>query len=246
LPWSALVDRKTNQYLVQKYAVANSIGLSLTAPRPIAGIQPRVLAAGFAAETTDPDTGRKFEALQTVDEELDALQARFPGAVRRLPGALSHAALRRALDDDPYTIVHLATHAKFRASLRDTFLLAADGKITLDNLSALIKPVRTGGQPIELLSLSACETAAGNDRASLGLAGVALKAGARSVTASLWPINDRATPMFFDGFYDALATRKLSKAKAVQQAQLSLLKGNVPAFAHPHYWAPFVVIGNWQ
>jgi CHAT domain-containing protein len=97
------------------------------------------------------------------------------------------------------------------------------------------------------LSLSACETAAGNDRSTLGLAGASIKAGARSVVASLWSIQDDATPRFFDEFYAAVSARKLSKAKAVQAAQLKLLSGaDVPAFAHPHYWAPFIVIGNWQ
>jgi len=113
-------------------------------------------------------------------------------------------------------------------------------------LSEIISPTRMSGQPMELLSLSACETATGNEKAALGLAGAALKSGARSVVASLWPITDDATPQFFDSFYGSLSKRKISKAKAVQRAQQDLIKGDVAAFTHPHYWAPYVVIGNWQ
>lgn len=96
---------------------------------------------------------------------------------------------------------------------------------------------------MELLTLSACQTAAGDDRAALGLAGVAVKAGARSALATLWFINDQATALLITEFYHQLRDPDLSKAKALQRAQLILL--NDRRYQHPGYWSPFLLIGNW-
>lgn len=98
-------------------------------------------------------------------------------------------------------------------------------------------------QPVELLTLSACQTAAGDDRAALGLAGLAIKAGARSAIATLWFINDQAASLLIAAFYQQLQDAKLSKAKALQQAQLQLLADR--RYQHPGYWSPFLLIGNW-
>jgi len=98
-------------------------------------------------------------------------------------------------------------------------------------------------QPIELLVLSACQTAAGDNRAALGLAGVAVRSGARSTLATLWSVDDQSTSSFMIEFYQALAQPQVTKAKALRQAQLALLKQ--PEFKHPYFWAPFVLVGNW-
>ena len=98
-------------------------------------------------------------------------------------------------------------------------------------------------QPVELLTLSACQTAAGDDRAALGLAGVAVKAGARSVLATLWFINDQASAQLVTEFYRQLRDPDVSKAKALQQAQVQLLSDR--RYQHPGYWSPFLLIGNW-
>jgi CHAT domain-containing protein len=112
----------------------------------------------------------------------------------------------------------------------------------MDDLEADIQYGPPRATPLELLILSACETASGDDRAALGLAGVALKAGARSALATLWYINDIASGELVAGFYRGLRTG-LSKAQALRQAQLSL--ADDPRYAHPAYWAPFLLIGNW-
>jgi CHAT domain-containing protein len=91
--------------------------------------------------------------------------------------------------------------------------------------------------------LSACQTAAGDERAALGLAGIALRAGARSALGSLWNISDEATYELVVQFYTALKDPKLSRAAALQRAQLALLAGQ--RFRHPFYWSPFLIIGNW-
>jgi CHAT domain-containing protein len=154
-------------------------------------------------------------------------------------------ALGKLFYDDSFSVVHLATHGKFEGEAESTFLVTAnDGRLTLDELERFIKPSQYRGQPVELLGLSACQTASGDARAGLGLAGVALKAGARSALATLWSINDEASAILVGKFYDELLQpTSLGKAKALQQAQALLLRD--PRYRHPAYWSPYLIIGNW-
>ena len=97
--------------------------------------------------------------------------------------------------------------------------------------------------PLELLVLSACETARGDARAALGLSGIAVKAGARSALGSLWKVNDAAAAELVGKFYSQLRKPKTSRAKALQQAQLSMLDDL--RYRHPSYWAAFLMINSW-
>jgi CHAT domain-containing protein len=108
----------------------------------------------------------------------------------------------------------------------------------------MVRQSRFRDEPIELLTLSACSTAEGDPRAALGLAGVALKSGARSALASLWFVNDRSTADLVSRFYSELAAPGTSKAQALRRAQLALVAGG--EFIHPGYWSPFIIIGNWN
>ena len=140
-------------------------------------------------------------------------------------------------------MVHIASHGQFEGDPRKTFLLTYDGKLTMNALESFIKLSRYREEPIELLTLSACRTAAGDDRAALGLAGVAVKAGARSALATLWYINDQASSVLVIEFYRQLSQPEMSKAKALQAAQQRLFAD--PRYRHPGYWSPFLLIGNW-
>jgi CHAT domain-containing protein len=97
--------------------------------------------------------------------------------------------------------------------------------------------------PIELLTLNACQTAEGDDRAPLDLGGVALKAGVRSALGSLWMVSDQAAQTLIPAFYQPLQQPGPTKASALQQAQLCVLKQ--PDLAHPFFWVPFILMGNW-
>lgn len=97
---------------------------------------------------------------------------------------------------------------------------------------------------IELLVLSACETAQGDTRAALGLAGLAIRAGAKSTLATLWQVNDQSTVKFMERFYQELNVPGTSKAIAVHRAQNYLL--NQSNYQAPFYWAPYVLVGNWK
>jgi CHAT domain-containing protein len=107
--------------------------------------------------------------------------------------------------------------------------------------------MRLQGKEVNLLTLSACETAVGNDRAALGLAGVAIKAGVKSAFASLWQVDDVATPAVVIEFYNQLKNKNISMAKALQEAQKQILnRADYELYQHPYYWSAFLLIGNWQ
>ena len=234
IPLAALHDGQG--FLVSRYAIATTPGLTLTDLRPIARQGMRPLLSGLTQAV------QGFPALEYVEEELNAIHTAYGGTVLedqafRIPG------LQQELRQTPYTIVHIASHGQFASNVSDTFLLTFDDKLTLDRLEQFLALSRYREQPVELLTLSACQTAAGDDRAALGLAGIAVKAGARSALATLWFINDQATALLVTEFYRQLQNPDRSKAQALQQAQLMLLRDR--RYRHPGYWAPFLLIGNW-
>ena len=101
--------------------------------------------------------------------------------------------LEKQLREEQFTVVHIASHGRFESDVAKTFLLTFDGKLTMERLDRFVGLFRFRDEPLELLALSACDTARGDDRAALGLAGVAIKAGARSALATLWHIDDPAS-----------------------------------------------------
>ncbi|EDN65297.1 protein conserved in bacteria [Beggiatoa sp. PS] len=133
--------------------------------------------------------------------------------------------------------MHIASHGQFSGTLENTFVLMFNDKLTMDRLEQLIALTTVGDkQPLDLLTLSACETAVGDDRAALGLAGVALKAGAKTALASLWKVDDEATPAVVIEFYRQLQTPGMTKAKALQTAQnLILTDDNYARYRHPYF-----------
>ena len=151
--------------------------------------------------------------------------------------------MEKEMREEQFTIVHIASHGKFENNAKESFLLAFDGKLTMDRLDELVGLFQFRETPLDLLTLSACETAAGDDRAALGLAGVAIKAGARSALATLWFINDKASSDLVEHFYKQLKDSNISKAQALQLAQLKLIED--PAYRHPGYWSPFLLMNNW-
>ena len=235
-------------YLVQNYSVALSPGLKLLNPQRLDRGQMKSLAAGLSEKVGD------FKALENVDDELTSIQEKAPG-VKLLNEKFTKTRIQTELERDYFPIIHLATHGQFSSNAEDTFILSwpdseADdsdqdnAQINVNELQGLLQSRDlTGQDAIELLVLSACQTAEGDDRAALGLAGVAFRAGARSTVATLWPVSDEATAFFMEQFYQVLADKSVTKAAALRQAQLSLLEH--PKFNHPFYWSPYTLIGNW-
>ncbi len=254
VPMAALHDGQ--QFLIQNYAIATVPSLTLTNPKTANSKDLRVLALGLTKAVSFED-GSQFRALPNVGKELDSINAILPGSKQLLDGEFTRDRLRQELSQTVYPILHVATHGKFGTDPKDTFIVTGDSqKLTLTDLDQLIRRVSRNTEPLELLSLTACETAVGNDRSALGLAGVAVQAGASSALASLWSVNDAATAQLATRFYQQLRQPNLSKAEALQTVQKEFIEGKsldgsfdgksaIADAAHPAYWSAFVLIGNW-
>jgi CHAT domain-containing protein len=179
-----------------------------------------------------------------------AIASLFQHATKLVDRDFTPTNLQRALTNADYSIVHLATHGRFSSDPRQTFIVTAlggtstadpvAGKLPLDRFQSMLKQTRSGA--IDTIVLSACETATGDRRAALGLAGTAISSGASSTLASLWAVDDRATTELMQQFYSSIVrSNGATKAAALQAAQISVRK----QYAHPYYWAGFVLVGNW-
>ena len=234
VPMAALHDG--GQFLIEKFAVATTPGLNLTDPKPIDRDKVRLLSSGLTRSV------QGFPSLPFVEEEINTIRTLYQGD-QLLNAEFSTPRLEQELKDHAYGILHIATHGWFASDTTESYLLTYNGKLTINELDRLIGLFRYRKDPLELLTLSACQTGTGDDRAALGLAGVAIKAGARSALATLWFINDEASATLVSEFYRQLRNPKLSKAQALQLAQQRLLADRV--YEHPAYWSPFLLLNNW-
>ncbi len=235
IPLAALHDG--TQFLIKKYAVATTPGVTLTDPRPLDRKGIKLLSVGITEAVQD------FPALPHVSRELETIQ-RLYGGTSLLNKQFMMSRLEEELKAHPYSVMHIASHGQFQSDSNETFLLAYDGKLTMDRLAEYVGMLRFREEPLALITLSACETAAGDDRAALGLAGVAIKAGARSALASLWFLDDQASSQLVTEFYQQLHDDSVaSTAMALQRAQIKFLEH--PEYNHPAYWAAFLLLNNW-
>ncbi|GET43265.1 CHAT domain-containing protein [Microseira wollei] len=235
IPMAALYDGE--KYLVEKYAFALTPGLQLVEPKPVEQIQLQGLIAGIS------ESRQGFPRLKYVENELHQIGTEIPGQTF-LNQQFTTQVFNNQINLQPFPVVHLATHGQFSSNADRTFILAWDKPIKVNELNSLLRR-RDRRQPaaIELLVLSACETATGDGRAALGLAGVAIRAGARSTIASLWQVEDESTALLMSQFYQGITNNQLTKAESLRQAQLALLQN--PQYKRPMSWAPYVLVGNW-
>jgi CHAT domain-containing protein len=233
VPIAALHDGK--QYLIEKYAVTLSPGLQLIAARSLTQQGNRAVVAGIS------EARHGFSAIPAVVSEVKDIGQRVASSTL-LNQEFTGKALEQRVKNSQAEIVHLATHGQFSSRVENTFLLTWEGRLGVQELASLLKS-RENKQAIELLVLSACETASGDDRAVLGLAGLAVKSGARSTLATLWSVRDTATALLMNRFYDYLGEPGISKAEALRKAQLALIAD--PEYDQPFFWSPFVLVGNW-
>jgi CHAT domain-containing protein len=183
--------------------------------------------------------------------EADAIVAADPTgtSLRKVDFAASRAAAMSA-ELAGYRIVHFATHGVFdnenpglsgvALSMFDEQGRPQDGFLRLHDIYGL-------NLPVELVVLSACNTALGRPVRGEGLVGVVrgfMYAGARRVLASLWKVDDEATGEMMGRFYREMLQRHHSPAAALREAQLSMWQQN--RWRPPYYWAAFVLQGEWQ
>jgi CHAT domain-containing protein len=263
IPMGALHDGE--QFAIERFAIAIAPGLTITsAPNPgkdlgkvlLAGLSEpgpvleklpqqaiEQLARGEATRGTRSADLREALALPGVTEEIQALKSKTRGD-RLLNSEFTVDRFRRQVGSGDYRVVHIASHAVFSQRAETSFILTYDDVLTIDELETLLRREEVQQNPIDLLSLSACQTAEGDDRAPLGIAGAALRAHAGSALGSLWPVDDEATKTLMVRFYEGLTSGKANKAQALQRAQLDLIRN--PSFQHPFFWAPFILVGSWQ
>jgi CHAT domain-containing protein len=239
IPFSSLYDGE--KYLVEKYAIALSIGLQLQNPQPLVRRHLNALTAGL---TQPPPEYSGFPALPAIKTELNLITQAGVSTTSLLDQQFTKQALESKVNAVSFNILHLATHGQFSSRADQTFILAANGPINVIDFDSILRS-RDENKPqaLQLLVLSACQTAAGDNRAALGLAGAAVKAGARSTVASLWQIDDESTAQFIGSFYKHLKNPNITKAEALRLAQLQLLKH--PNYNAPSFWSAYVLIGNW-
>jgi CHAT domain-containing protein len=235
IPMSALWDGKS--FLISRYAVAVSPGLDLMEPRPISQARGKAYVGGVS------EARQGFSRLAGVPTEVRNVAQSLGADAPAVDENFTRAAVASAVESQPYSVVHIASHGSFGDSASETFILTYDDKLYMDDLRDMFQPSLFRTQPVELLTLSACETAAGSDRAALGMAGMAVKSGARSALATLWLVDDATSSMLLSSFYLELnAGPGVSKATALRKAQQHVIsEGNT----HPYFWAPFLLIGNW-
>ncbi|MEH1855982.1 MAG: CHAT domain-containing protein [Nostoc sp.] len=240
IPMAVLYDQKNQKYLIQKYAISLAPGLQLIEPKSLQKVQINGLIAGVSEQRQIE--GRSFAKLKNVEVELQQIQSAIPRNAELFNQAFTKINLQNQIKKIPYTVVHIATHGEFSSNPNKTFILTWEQLLKAKDFDNLI---RLSGQressAIELLVLSACETAQGDKRATLGLAGIAVRAGARSTLATLWAVDDKSTAQFMRQFYQELENSKVTKAEAVRRAQIQLLTD----YEIPYLWAPYILVGNW-
>ncbi|MEO0936035.1 MAG: CHAT domain-containing protein, partial [Cyanobacteria bacterium J06641_2] len=228
VPMSALYDGQ--QYLIEKYAVTLSPGLQLMQGTSLKSNNIKAVVAGISEARSG------FSALPGVKSEVKQISEKVNSASTLLNDNLTEASLSEKVKNGSANVVHLATHGQFSSRLNDTFLLTWDGQINIKELSELLRNrQKRQSKSIDLLVLSACDTAAGDNRAVLGLAGLAVKSGARSTIASLWPVKDEATVKLMNSFYENLLKSGTTKAEALRQAQIQMMKKT--DFKEPFFWS---------
>jgi CHAT domain-containing protein/predicted negative regulator of RcsB-dependent stress response len=238
IPMGVLNDGE--DFLIEKYNLAIAPGLQLLQPNASPSSDRfqdlKVFLGGLS------DARNNFPALPNVQVEITDLATVVETPSVLLNEQFTQQNVAEKLRDYPASVVHLATHGQFSSDAEKTFLLAWDGQINVKTLDQVLKE-RLTATPLELLVLSACQTAQGDEQAILGLAGMAVRSGAQSTLGTLWPINDRSTAEWMVQFYQNLAAGQ-EKAEALRNAQLSFL--NSPNYDHPYYWAPFILVGQWN
>jgi CHAT domain-containing protein len=193
--------------------------------------------------------GKDYPALPYAGEELNNIKVALGGKSSiKLDQEFTESKLQQGLGGY-YPVIHIASHFEFTpGSIDKSVLLLGDGSL----LSLKQIETKLNFTGVELLTLSACETAIGDDTLAAdgdevaGLGATAQRKGAMAVIATLWPVADESTATFMNALYRAHQVDHLDKAESLRQAQLALLRGDshIP-YAHPFYWAPFILMGNW-
>ncbi|MEQ8753950.1 MAG: CHAT domain-containing protein [Coleofasciculus sp. G1-WW12-02] len=256
LPMAILHDG--NGFLLERYNINLMPSISLTDTRYVDVRNLEVLAMG-ASEFTDQNP------LPAVPVELSTITEKLWSGESFLNSAFTLDNLKAVRNRTPFGILHLATHGEFKSGKpENSYIQFWDTKLSLDQ----IRELGLSNPPVELMVLSACRTALGDEEAELGFTGLAVQAGVKSALGSLWYVSDEGTLGLMTTFYSQLKQVPI-KAEALRQAQLAMIRGEVrlengqlvtpdgtillpPQLAdlpdkeltHPYYWSAFTLVGS--
>ena len=259
IPIAALYDG--DKFLVEEFSIALIPSVSLT-DASYKGLENSQILAMGASEFTDLDP---LPAVPVELAEIASIWQQDKTVFLNQEFTLKNLKEQR----QQHQIVHLATHADFR-SADDSYIQLGNAKLKLEQL----RDLNWHESPtVELLVLSACRTAIGDEETEMGFAGLSVRAGVKSALASLWLVSDEGTLAFMTQFYQQLRKAPI-KATALQEAQIAMLRGQVRFEAgklhalrsgkkitlppeltarlgpgnidlsHPSYWAGFTLIGS--
>lgn len=244
VPFAAM-QRSDGRFLIEDVALSVAPALDfLEAGDKLEGNRLSVLSASLEKDVALPMGF--FPRLGSTSEEAQiAAAVDTPGARRgKVLEDFSTNDLERAIRSRNVDVLHLATHAAFNGRSDRSFIVADGDTILLSELRDLIETNRRFGDDLDLLVLSACETALGDDQAVMGLAGAAIQAGADSALATLWQVDDKGTLQLMEYFYRELRAGK-SRADALRLAQLAMIESGA-GNADPWKWAAFTLVGGWR
>ncbi len=244
LPMGLLHDGKN--YLLERYGITATLGSRVQQPKLLTPKQLRAFIAGLSKISPSfyaPNAPKGLKALPGVEVEIANVKNAITYSKVLLNEEFLSPILDKELSTDDFSIVHLTTHAQFSSVPDLTMIFAWDKPIIISEFNDLIQEkIQSGQEGIELLVLSACQTAKGNKRSALGMAGVAVQAGARSTLATLWQVDADSSALLMKVFYQGLKDG-LTKVEALRLAQLQLISN--PQYQHPSHWAAFLLLGGW-
>ncbi|MDJ0590005.1 MAG: CHAT domain-containing protein, partial [Pleurocapsa sp. MO_226.B13] len=226
LPMAALHDG--DRFLAQKWASVSSLGLEYTTTPE----DQKSKFLGFGLQ----QSVRGWPELDNVRSEIEQIRSYVDGEVF-LNDRFTSGNFSQFVIQSDYSILHLATHGYFSGNAETSFLVAYDQRISALKLESILSQ---SSSSIELLVLSACETAVGSELSLLGLAGIAARSGVKTIVGSLWQVGDENQSEMIDSFYFYLTEKKLDKASALQKAQIE----QINLLAHPQKWASLSLIGS--
>lgn len=239
LPVNMLYDGK--KYLVQTYNI--SIGSSAKQLQQSLSESAGILVSGVSQVSPsfyNSAVPKNLPPLPQVKEEIENIKKTNPSAFTLLNAEFTSQSFKRINEKKSFSTIHLSTHAQFSSDPEQTFVLAWDTPLNVKDLKILLQN-KSNQSSLDLLTLSACQTAKGDRRSFLGIAGIAAQAGARGIVASLWLVDAESTSQLMSKFYEGIK-QGLTKAEALQFAQLSLLNSN--KYFHPYYWSGFILVGG--
>ena len=265
IPMAALYNGQ--EFLIEKYAVGLIPSFSLTDTRYRSINDLQMLAFGVSESTQGQSP------LPSVAVEIPTLADRIWQGKSFLNQESTIDNLNLQSRQQRWGIIHIATHAEFQAGeIENSYIQFWNDKLGLDRLRQLSEASEWNADPkVEMLVLSACRTALGNESAELGFSGLALQAGVKTAIGSLWYASDAGSLALMSEFYRQLKTAPI-RVEALRQAQLAMLKGQVQikdgqlllsdntsismpieifrrqqlSLSHPYYWSAYTTIGNWN